>query len=50
MLNKVRKIFKEGRDLSTELWKEGENCIEIDCYHKSAQERAEIKAIIKSLQ
>lgn len=50
VLNKVRKIFKEGRDLSTELWKEGENCIEIDCYHKSAQERAEIKAIIKSLQ
>lgn len=50
VLSKVREIFKKGRDLSNAFWKEENGYSEIDHYHKAAQERAEIKAIIKSLQ
>lgn len=48
-LEGIKKIFKEGRDLSSENWKDGGTCYEIDCYHKMAQDRAETKRMIKSL-
>lgn len=50
VISKVREIFKKGRDLSTTFWKEENGYSEIDHYHKAAQERAEIKIMIKSLQ
>lgn len=48
-LSKIKEIFKQGRDLSTESWKDGETCYEIDCYQKMAQERADTRRAIKSV-
>ena len=47
-LSKIKEIFKQGRDLSTESWKDGGTCYEIDCYQKLAQERANTRRIINS--
>lgn len=49
-LEEARAILKMGRNLSTEAWKQGETCYEIDCLHKMAEDRANLKIMFKSMR